>query len=150
VQTDLVGEFGPGELTNLEHVVEEFDEFIGARANGRDGVRLLDRGHMTAHVMNTARRRADDIVVAREAVGKKLFTACGVGLAAVVGHGLAAAGLRSRVVHVEADTFKQLQRGDTDLGIKRVDKARDEQRDFQACLTGSAVARAAARVGRRY
>ncbi|MGF6811443.1 hypothetical protein OKW30_006635 [Paraburkholderia sp. Clong3] len=49
---------------------------------------------------------------------------------AAIGHRLAAAGLLLRIVDLDAETFEQFERRDTDLRIERVDKARDKQRDF--------------------
>ena len=56
---------------------------------------------------------------------------------AAVCHRLAAARLLLRIIDLDAEAFEQFERGDADLGIKRVDEARDEQGDFHKLITGN-------------
>jgi hypothetical protein len=56
---------------------------------------------------------------------------------AAVSHGLATAGLLLRVIDLDAEAFEQFERGNADLGIKRVDEARDKEGDFHKLITGN-------------
>src|SRR6516164_3100144 len=66
VQPDLVRELCPWKITGPDHVVEEFDQFVGAATNLGDLRRLRDGVEMFAHVMCAAARwRHDEIEIGR-------------------------------------------------------------------------------------
>jgi hypothetical protein len=51
VQADLVRELGPRELAHAEDVVQELDQLAGVAPHRLHRRRLLDRGHLVAHVV---------------------------------------------------------------------------------------------------
>src|ERR1700761_1237223 len=99
----------PGKVTGADHVVQKLDQFIGDGAHLLHLSGLLDCSQMLAHVMNTARRRTDDVVVSREIARKDLLRAGRFGLGAAVRHWLAAAGLLLGIVHLDAEALKQFK-----------------------------------------
>jgi hypothetical protein len=74
---------------------------------------------MIAHVMDAARRRPDDVVVAGEIAREHAFRAGSFSVGAAIRHRLAAAGLLLRIVDVDAEAFEQFERRDADFGIER-------------------------------
>src|SRR5580658_5928237 len=63
VQTHLVRKARPGEFAHLQDVVEELCELECSLAHRPDLRRLLNRGHVDAHLMHAASRRSDHIVI---------------------------------------------------------------------------------------
>ena len=87
------------------------------------GVMFLDEGHAAAG-------RAHHVVIVLE---KFLHVAGQRGrvlLKAAVGHGLAAAGLSERVVHVHSERAQQLEGGCAHLRVDGIDKAGNEKSYF--------------------
>jgi hypothetical protein len=82
---------------------------------------------VVAHHGDAAAGGGNDMVVLAEDLEETLGQRASGGIAAGVSHGLAAASLLRRELHVEAEAAEDAQRGDPDLGIKLVDVTRDEK-----------------------
>src|ERR1700688_1622147 len=89
-------------------------------------------------MMDTASRRADDIVEAVEIADEQRFGAARIRLEAAVCHRLAAAGLIWRIDHVETEALEQLQRRDSNFRKESIDKAGNEKSDFHASAPSAA------------
>jgi hypothetical protein len=126
----LCGKLGPGKLADAEHVVQELDELARVAAHRLHRRRLLDRGQLVADVVRAASRRRHDVLVAGEVAREQRLGVARLGVAAAVGHRLAAACLLERIVDLAADALEQLERRDPHLGEEGVDVARHEQRDL--------------------
>ena len=61
MQTDTMGKFGPREIPNRQHVMQKLGQFPHRRAYFGDVVGLLDRAQMRTDMMDTTRRRTDDV-----------------------------------------------------------------------------------------
>ena len=118
MQADAMRKPGPRERIGLQDVVQELDQFEGARANLPDFVGLFDRVEIVAHMMNATAGWRDDVVVAGEIAHEQRLGVRAFGIETAVGHRLAAAGLVARIVDIMTEPLEQLECRDADLGEK--------------------------------
>jgi hypothetical protein len=127
VQRDLVREFRPRKLLDLQHVAQELGQVVdvGGDVSALGGV--ADRGELVTQVVHAAVRWGDDVVVAGEVADEQLLGGLGFLVGAAVRHRLAAARLVEGVVDPDAELLQQLQGRHPDLGIEHIDVAGDHQ-----------------------
>jgi len=105
----------PWKRVDLQDVVQELDDLVGARPHLLHLGGLLDRVEIVPHVMDAASGRRDDIVEAREIAHEQRLCISAFGVKPAIGHRLRAAGLVARVHDLVAEALQQLQGRDTDF-----------------------------------
>src|SRR5208337_5161151 len=125
-------ESGPRERIDLQDVVQELDQFIGAGADLLDSVGLRDGVEIAPHMVDTAAGRRHDIVETGEVAHEQRLRVGRFRVEPAVCHRLAATCLIVWVRDVVAESFQELERRDADLRKKRVDVAWDEKPDAHA------------------
>jgi hypothetical protein len=76
---------------------------------------------MLLDMQDTATRRRDNIIELPEIFYKQIVTTLCQMFKTGIGHGLATAGLLSRINHLAPEFFQQLKCSDSYLGIKLID-----------------------------
>src|ERR1700733_761732 len=94
-------------------------------------VSLFDDVEVTANLFDAASGRSDDEVVFFEVLHKEMFGWSGVDLVSTVGHGLAAAGLVERVLHIESKSLQELKGGYANFRKDHVDVTRYKEADLR-------------------
>ena len=106
VEPDAVGELGPRERVDFVDVVQELDELIDSRTDLLHLIGLFDRVEIVAHMVDAASLWRHDVIETREVAHKQGFCGCAIGVEAVIGHRLPAAGLVARVYDFMAEALQ--------------------------------------------
>ena len=134
VQSDAVRKPRPRKRLDLLDVVQELDDFEGARPDVLDVRRLLDGVEIISDVVDAASRRRDDGVEAGKVAHEEGFRRGAVRIEAAIRHRLAAACLVAWVDDLMAEALQELERRDADFGKEGVDIAGDEKPNAHAAL----------------
>ena len=119
VQPDPMRKPGPGKRIDLQDVVQELDELVGARADLLHLGGLLDGVEIVAHVVDAAAGRRHDVIEAGEVAHEQRLGVGAFGIEPAVRHRLSAAGLIARIDDLVAEPLQQLERRDADLRERR-------------------------------
>jgi hypothetical protein len=85
--------------------------------------------------MSTTAGRSDHTIKGAEDSGAMLFSRSRLFIATAIGHGLATASLFLRVYDDDSQSFEQLESGNADAWIERVNVTGDHERDLHRHLT---------------
>jgi hypothetical protein len=97
---------GPRKRVDLQDIVQELDDFVGARPHLLHCGGLLDRVEIIAHVVDAAAGGRDDIIEAREIAHEQRLSVGAFGVEPAIGHRLAAACLIVRVHDLMAEPLQ--------------------------------------------
>ncbi len=106
VQSNPVGESGPGKRVGLDNIVQEFDQLIGPRTDLFHVVGLLDRIEVVANMVNATTGGCNDLVKPGKIAHEKALGGGAVSVEAAVCHWLTAACLVSWIVDLVAEAFE--------------------------------------------
>jgi hypothetical protein len=137
VEADAVRELRPGKGVRLLDVVQELDQFVGSRANLRHSRGLLDRIEIVTHVVDAATLRRHHVIEPGEVAHEESLGVGGLGIEAVIGHRLPAAGLVARVNDHMAEAFQKFEGRDPNFREEGVDETGDEEPDARHSLLRS-------------
>src|SRR5580698_10309940 len=131
--------FRPGKRVDFEHVVEEFNQFVGVLPDMYDFVRLLDRVVVAANLLDAASGGPDDKFKFAKILYEESLSCRSVAFVPAIRHRLPTASLIEREMDLQPKFLKKLKRGNSDLWIDHVDIAGNEKTHAQFSASRGSV-----------
>jgi hypothetical protein len=88
---------------------------------------LFDAIEMASDLFDAAPSWPDDVIERGEILHKEMLSGSSVGLVAAIRHGLSAAGLVEREMHIESESLQKLQGSNSDFREYHVDITGNEE-----------------------
>src|SRR5580698_58779 len=131
--------FRPGKRVDFEHVVEEFNQFVGVLPDMYDFVRLLDRVVVAANLLDAASGGPNDIFKVAKILYEEALGGRGIAFIPAIRHRLPTTSLIEREMDLQPKFLKELKCGNSDLWIDHVDIAGNEETNAQFSASSGSV-----------